>query len=301
MNSEKEKKVSNGQFSDNTNKGWFKKTVNYAIDTGKVLATQFAVATVILSSLYAVNLNYTLPYINNIFPKNKIVVKKSFGKYLDRQYWIDFDKTDYKKLSVEITAAKTKHETAWMVNGATNKGEWYQFVLEYSPKRDKFLYSVEIWNAAGKSVFQKNYNPSSIIKEGERIELSMYINNGKVIMFGYNKNQNNKEILSFPTKGSYFEHGKDGGTSGIMQETYYSYSPKNIKLIESTFTTKQYFVLPHYEANNKIRGGADIWILKYGDSASGKSLTPKKTLAYSDNVKVMNWNGKKVISIGKWK
>ncbi len=305
MNAEKEKKISNEESSDNVNKSWFKKTVDYAIDVGKTFARQFVIATAIYSSLYVINLNYKIPYINNIFSTEKqVVMKKPTNKYIDRQYWVDFNKTDFKKLSVEINAAKTEHKTAWMVNGTTNKGEWYQFVLEYNPKMNKFKYAVQIWNSAGKTIFQNSYEPSSSIKEGDKIKLTMsIIDNKKVVMVGYNENQNNREMLSFPTNGSYFEHGKrsTGMTSGIMQETYYSYSPKNIKLIESTFTTKQNFILPHYEVNNKIIVKADVALLKYGDFNTVKWLTPKKTLAYFDNSTVANWNGKKVISVGKWK
>ncbi|MDE1871574.1 MAG: hypothetical protein KGI06_05045 [Candidatus Micrarchaeota archaeon] len=165
---------------------------------------------------------------------------------------------------------------AYLINGLTDSGWWYQFGIEYkwpsTNERKKFYFTYEIWDSkdskcnnsvadvsiiypmkfpdsknAGTNPMLYRETNSLRIKSGDWVKLGMRIQNGMIIMSGKDTRNGTTMEIGFKANGSKFvgTRGDDseiaGCFSGLLTELYtYSNIPPKEKEVEyiSTYGEK---------------------------------------------------------------
>ena len=128
---------------------------------------------------------------------------------------------------------------AYLLNGLTDRGYWYQVGLSYnwplnsSGYNPGFAFSYEAFNSTGQSVFPKNgqgglQNYSGVVHPGDLVLLSLQFTNGQVTMYSKDWNTSASATQSYTALGGAVFVGlasssnPQGFFSGLMTEQYHA-------------------------------------------------------------------------------
>ena len=121
---------------------------------------------------------------------------------------------------------------AYLVNGLTSIGYWYQVGISYNWEVSGghltgFYFVSEVWNPSGKAVLGPNLAPISV-HSGDQVNLSLEFSGSSVVMSAHDMADGAGQSQSYSAEGS---SGFEGGTSafpsnpgsftGVMTEWYH--------------------------------------------------------------------------------
>lgn len=159
----------------------------------------------------------------------------------DEQLGLTFSQ-DRGSLEYNVTAVEQAdsygYGPAYILNGLTDKGDWYQVGLAYDWPLDgggyasgfSFLY--ESFNTTGDSVFPSNgggglANYSAAIHEGDQVLLSLNLTGSLVVMYSHDWETGASDSVNYTSNGGAIFEGlqtannQNGYFSGLMTEDYH--------------------------------------------------------------------------------
>jgi hypothetical protein len=180
-------------------------------------------------------------------------------------------------LTYNITAVEQSdsdgYGPAYIINGLTNQGDWYQVGLAYDWPLDGggyyagFAFLYEAFNSYGVSVFPSNgggglLNYSGPVNEGDEILLSLNFTGSLVVMYSHDWNTDASATANYTA---------DGGDVFLGLQ-----STNNVNGYFSGLMTEQYHVLPYlgpeareaYVNPNVGLNAATMWIDEYNPSTN---------------------------------
>ena len=199
----------------------------------------------------------------------------------DEQLGMTFTQ-NFTSLAYNVTAVpqadSTDYGPAYLLNGLSNDGYWYQAGLSYNwpyasgGYNPGFNFNYEVFNSAGKSVYPANGGgglksfSGGIVNPGDLILLNLYFTDGFVYMSAkdwntgavatadYADNQTNSFIgLSSPSNNGFF--------SGLMTEWYHAnpYTEDETQVAYSNYSfglSSAWMWMDEYDPNNLSWSGA---------------------------------------------
>jgi hypothetical protein len=162
----------------------------------------------------------------------------------DEQLGMSFTQ-DFASLSYNVTAIEQAdvdgYGPAYLVNGLSDSGYWYQVGLSWnwpnlgSGYVQGFHLNYEVFNSRGNSIFPRSGGGglddfAGTVNGGDTVLLSLYFSNGNVIMYGYDFNTNASAQESYTAVGASRFVGTpssvtnlNGFFTGLMTEWYHSF------------------------------------------------------------------------------
>lgn len=167
---------------------------------------------------------------------------RMFGPW-DEQLVVSF-KNNMNYMAFEVTAVPSD-ATAYLVNGISNKGYWYQVGLSYNwpcggepgaglvTCAPGYNMAFEAFNSAGNSVFPPigggSISFNGPVNNGDQIELALLFQKGNVIMGAFDMNTGAYAIADYSSFGASKFIGtptamnNNGFSTGLMTERYCAY------------------------------------------------------------------------------
>ena len=198
----------------------------------------------------AVNFNDTHAKITQSQPNSTKTSRDQLAQTIpytavDEQIGITFI-NNMKSLDYYVTAKSDTdangYGSAFLLNGLTNKGDWFQLGLAYNfgTTTEEFVVFTSILPKQPSSQMPKynayieaKLNMPVKIASGDKIGLKMYIQNGKVFCVARDVTQNAQAVTILDAKGATTFIGnktidENGGVfTGLMTESWHSFPEKN--------------------------------------------------------------------------
>lgn len=119
---------------------------------------------------------------------------------------------------------------AYLVNGLSNKGYWYQAGLAYNWNIDYpgFYFIYEVWDANGNTVYDGPTPFPGAVNPNDTVRLKLYFSGGNVVMFGEDLNTSTSTFKTYSDNGAMTFIGlptrrcdSNGYYSGLLTEWYH--------------------------------------------------------------------------------
>ena len=161
---------------------------------------------------------------------------------IDEQLGITFTQ-DFTSLDYNVTVVEQNDSNgygpAYLLNGLSNNGYWYQVGVSYDwpylsgGYNPGFAFNYETFNSSGDSVFPAKGGGLSgftgAVNSGDLLQLSLYYSSGNVIMGAYDWTTGASANESFSAEGSSYFTGlttsnadQNGFFTGLMTEEYHA-------------------------------------------------------------------------------
>lgn len=153
----------------------------------------------------------------------------------DEQIGMTFT-TNTASLSYDVPAIAQQDATgagpAYLVNGFTNKGYWYQVGLLYNWSKlmnghqNGFYYTCAVFAPSGQVLFFPSTKAN--VKPGDKVRIALYIYSGNVVMNLYDQNTEAQQTWTYDAFGANTFIGSpdssqiNGDFSGLMTEWYHT-------------------------------------------------------------------------------
>jgi len=161
-----------------------------------------------------------------------------YDEQLGMTFVQNFTALGYNVTAVAQTSGTSGTGPAYLLNGLSNTGYWYQVGLSwnwatffgYSP--NQFLLSYEVWAPNGTSIYPTSggtglLNLSGPINEGDTVLLNLYFRNNTVILLVKDWNTGATASITFPAYGATefvgspnYTANNNGFFTGLMTEWY---------------------------------------------------------------------------------
>ncbi|MGC8696267.1 MAG: PKD domain-containing protein, partial [Conexivisphaera sp.] len=150
---------------------------------------------------------------------------------------------DFTSLAINVTAVEQAdsygYGPAYLLNGLSNTGYWYQVGLSYDWPYQNGGYNpgfnmlYEVWNPSGDSVFPSSggggiLSFSGPVNPGDEVSLYLYFSGGNVVMMAYDWNTGATATETYSAEGATYFQGQTGSTcngngffTGPMTEMYH--------------------------------------------------------------------------------
>ncbi|MGC8970248.1 MAG: PKD domain-containing protein [Conexivisphaera sp.] len=151
---------------------------------------------------------------------------------------------DFTSLAINVTAVEQAdsygYGPAYLLNGLSNTGYWYQVGLSYDwPYQNNVGYNpgfnmfYEVWNPSDDSVFPSSggggiLSFSGPVNPGDEVSLYLYFSGGNVVMMAYDWNTGANATETYSAEGATYFQGQTGSTcngngffTGPMTEMYH--------------------------------------------------------------------------------
>lgn len=176
-----------------------------------------------------------------------------FDEQLGITYQTAFTSIGYNVTAVAQTDKSTGYGPAYLVNGLSNAGYWYQIGLSYDwPYIGTGYYpgfgaNFEVFNSDGQSIFPSEggglLNFSGPVNPGDVVSLSLFFTHGNVTMQAVDLDTHSSAATTFSAEGADVFVGLSGGPAnpdgfftGLMTEWYHPTVYKSNPM-ETTYTS----------------------------------------------------------------
>jgi hypothetical protein len=159
-------------------------------------------------------------------------------------------KTTNIETTIKAVPQKDTITAYYFINGATDKGWWYQSGLKYTDHNKKFAMVYEIWNNKGESINNEGKPAMTTevpfmgeVNPGDKLRMSLEINKSSNAVRGFMLDLNTGAYARFEAEA----HGSVFGGS-------YSYVPHSlIRRGEATSLMTELWVEPNYKASEMAK------------------------------------------------
>ncbi|MEM0143311.1 MAG: hypothetical protein QXL94_05095 [Candidatus Parvarchaeum sp.] len=156
----------------------------------------------------------------------------------DEQLGITFTQ-DYTSLAYNVTAIAQSsgdgYGPAYLLNGYSNTGYWYQIGLSYNwpPHGNGWQVNYEVFNPNGQSIYPQNGGSGTLnfngpVNHGDKILLNLYFSGGNIVMLAKDLNTGSSASTSYSAEGAStflgnpYATNTNGYFTGLMTEWYHS-------------------------------------------------------------------------------
>ncbi|MDA4136113.1 MAG: hypothetical protein OK449_03815 [Thaumarchaeota archaeon] len=210
-------------------------------------------------------------------PADALAPTTLYDEQLGVTFTQSFTSMAYNVTAVEQTDPTLGTGPAYLLNGVSGTGYWYQVGLSWNwnPGSDPgtgFAMSYEVFGPQGDSLFPTNGNGglldfSGAVNQGDNVLLNLYFNSGAVIMQAHDYNTGASASESYTAKGASSFQGdtlgnanNNGFFTGLMTEWYhpqvYASNEKEVVYIESNFAISSAWMwMDEYGSN----GNSDVF------------------------------------------
>lgn len=223
-----------------------------------------------------------------------------YDEQLGATFTQSFTAMAYNVTAVEQTDPTSGSGPAYLLNGVSGTGYWYQVGLSWNwnPGTDPgtgFAMSYEVFSPQGDSIFPTNGDGglvdfSGAVNQGDNVLLNLYFNSGAVIMQAHDYNTGASASESYSARGASFFAGDtlgnadvNGFFTGLMTEWYhpqeYLSNEKEVVYMESNFAISSAWMwMDEYGSN----GNNDVFS-NVTSSAISFTSAPMKLHEFSAN------------------
>jgi Divergent InlB B-repeat domain len=211
-----------------------------------------------------------------------LVPAASYDEQLGATFTQSFTVMAYNVTAVEQSDPTTGAGPAYLLNGLSNSGYWYQVGISWnwnvgSSPGTGFAMSYEVFDPQGDSVFPTNGQGgllalSGIVNGGDTILLNLYYLSGQVVMYVHDWNTGASAVERYDAEGATEFVGEtgsvannDGYFTGLMTEWYHP-QPYDLNEVKTL-----------YENPDFALTSAWLWIDEYNPASNGQKVFANQT------------------------